>query len=74
MRLKATAAYGWGINEHGGKTKAFGNGKYYQGLVGADYALSKRTVLNAQAGYIQYGKKDEKTSHGVVGVGMSHKF
>ena len=74
LRLKATAAYGWGINEHGGKTKAFGNGKYYQGLVGADYALSKRTVLNAQAGYIQYGKKDEKTSHGVVGVGMSDKF
>ena len=74
LRLKATAAYGWGINEHGGQTKAFGNGKYYQGLVGADYALSKRTVLNAQAGYIQFGKKDEKTSGGIVGVGMSHKF
>ena len=74
LRLKATAAYGWGINEHGGQKKAFGNGKYYQGLVGADYALSKRTVLNAQAGYRQFGKKDEKTSGGIVGVGMSHKF
>lgn len=74
LRLKATAAYGWGINEYGGQAKAWGNGKYYQGLVGADYALSKRTVLNAQAGYIQFGKKDEKTSGGIVGVGMSHKF
>ena len=75
LRLKATAAYGWGINNKGGNSgKAWGNGKYYQGLVGADYALSKRTVLNAQAGYIQFGKKDEKTSGGIVGVGMSHKF
>ena len=74
LRLKATAAYGWGVNHHGGQYKEWGNGKYYQGLVGADYALSKRTVLNAQAGYIQFGKKDEKTSGGIVGVGMSHKF
>ena len=74
LRLKASAAHGWGINEHGGQAKAWGNGKYYQGLVGADYALSKRTVLNAQAGYYQRGKKDEKTSSGIVGVGMSHKF
>ena len=74
LRLKATAAYGWGINDKGGKDKSWEDGKYYQGIIGADYALSKRTVLNAQAGYIQFGKKDEKTASGIVGVGMSHKF
>ena len=72
LRLKATAAYGWGINHHGGQYKEWGNGKYYQGLVGADYALSKRTVLNAQAGYIHFGKKEENGSKsgGIVGVGI----
>ncbi|ULJ62850.1 porin [Wielerella bovis] len=74
LRLKASAAYGWDINEKGGQAKSWGNGKYYQGIVGADYALSKRTVVNGQVGYIQKGKSDTKDSHGVAGVGLSHKF
>ena len=74
LRLKASAAHGWGINNHGGKGKYWGNGKYFQGIVGADYALSKRTIVNGQVGYIQAGKGDEKSSYGVAGVGLKHKF
>ena len=62
----------------GGRAKAYGNGKYYQGIVGADYALSKRTILNGQVGYVQQGKKiasrNDERRYGTVSVGMKHKF
>ncbi|ULJ69657.1 porin [Wielerella bovis] len=74
LRLKASVAYGWDINEKGGQAKAWGNGKYYQGIVGADYALSKRTVVNGQVGYFEAGKGGDKEAAGVAGVGLSHKF
>lgn len=72
LRLKASAAYGWGFKEKG--EKIAGNGKYYQGIVGADYALSKRTVVNGQVGYIKFGKGEDANKYGTVSVGLSHKF
>lgn len=72
LRLKASGAYGWGFKENG--EKVLGNGKYYQGIVGADYALSKRTVVNGQVGYIKFGKGDDAYKYGTVSVGLSHKF
>lgn len=75
LKLKSSLAYGWGINIAG--KKAYGNGKYYQGIIGADYALSKRTVLNGQVGYLRMGTKQHQESPvrgGAVSVGMSHQF
>lgn len=76
LRLKASAAVGFGAKEKGSyhQTKAFGNGKYYQGIVGADYALSKRTVVNGQVGYLQFGNSKNNDKGGTLSVGMSHKF
>ena len=73
LTLKGTFAYGFGIKDSDGD-KIAGNGKYYQGIVGADYALSKRTVVNGQYGYFQYGKGEDKLKSNVVSVGMKHKF
>lgn len=72
LRLKGTAAYGFDISA-GGK-KLGGNGKYYQGIIGADYDLSKRTQLNGQVGYLESGKGNAKYQTGAVGVGVKHKF
>ena len=80
LKLKASAAYGWGMREGG--SKAYGNGKYYQGIIGADYALSKRTILNGQVGYAKFGTKSDNDVNvknggyrgGAVSVGMVHKF
>ena len=73
LTLKGTFAYGFGVKDVDGD-KIAGNGKYYQGLVGADYALSKRTVVNGQYGYLQSGKGDDKLKANVVSIGMKHKF
>ena len=73
LTLKGTFAYGFGIKDVNGD-KLWGNGKYYQGLVGADYALSKRTIVNGQYGYFQSGKGEDKLKSNVVSVGMKHKF
>lgn len=83
LTLKGSAAYGFGIKDQDGD-KAFatssqkGNGKYFQGIIGADYALSKRTVVNGQVGYLQLGNKEYAketgTSGGTLSVGMKHKF
>ena len=73
LRVKASVGYGFGIKDEAGD-KMFGNGRYIQGVVGADYALSKRTVANAQAGYVQAGSGDEKFRAGTVSVGLKHKF
>ncbi|XXQ68314.1 porin [Neisseriaceae bacterium B1] len=87
LRLKATAAYGWGLKgiaANGGQEFKLGKGRYYQGIIGADYALSKRTVANAQIGYVQAdvmtpaglkrGETSTKVRGGTVSVGVSHKF
>ena len=73
LTLKGTFAYGFGVKDVDGD-KIAGNGKYYQGWVGADYALSKRTVVNGQYGYLQSGKGDDKLKANVVSIGMKHKF
>ena len=73
LTLKGTFAYGFGVKDVDGD-KIAGNGKYYQGLVGADYALSKRTVVNGQYGYLQSGKGDDILKANVVSIGMKHKF
>lgn len=73
LRLKGTAAYGFDISDAGGN-KLNGSGKYYQGIIGADYDLSKRTQVNGQVGYYQSGKDTKKVQQGAVGVGLKHKF
>lgn len=73
LRLKASVGYGFGIKQEDG-TKWLGNGRYIQGVVGADYALSKRTQANAQVGYLQAGRGDDKLRHGTVSVGLKHAF
>ena len=73
LTLKGSAAYGFGAKDVAGN-KLAGNGKYYQGLVGADYALSKRTTVNGQYGYFQQGNKANKLKANTVSVGLKHKF
>jgi len=73
LRLKGSAAHGFKISDHRGNPYA-GDGKYYQGIVGADYALSKRTTVNGQVGFYQEGKGDDKTQRSLAGVGLKHKF
>lgn len=77
LRLKASGVYGWGFktrNAVANNAKAFGNGKYYQGIIGADYALSKRTVANGQVGYVKIGNSNYDKAYGTLSVGLSHKF
>lgn len=74
LNLKASLAGGFGFKDYD-KDKAFGNGKYYQGIVGADYALSKRTSVNGQVGYVKVGNSSvENGRYGTLSVGMVHKF
>ena len=73
LKVKASAAYGFGFKDVAGN-KLVGNGKYYQGIVGADYAFSKRTIANAQVGYVRSGDSANKEATGTVSVGMTHAF
>lgn len=73
LTLKATGAYGFNLKDVAGD-KLYSNGKYVQGIVGVDYALSKRTQFNGQVGYFTAGQKEDKMRTGVVSVGMKHKF
>ncbi|SSY70000.1 porin [Alysiella crassa] len=83
VRLKGSAAYGFdikslptvGITPATATAPVLNDAKYVQGVVGADYLLSKRTALNGQVGYLELkdGNKN-KYKKGAVGVGMSHKF
>ena len=83
LKLKASAVYGWGLRSYAAlshgqdRRKVYSkvdNSKYYQLIAGVDYALSKRTVANAQAGYLQFGKANKNNRGGALSVGMSHKF
>ena len=73
LRVKASVAYGFGIKNEA-NAKLYSNGRYIQGVVGADYALSKRTQANAQVGYLQLGGGASKARVGTVSVGLKHKF
>lgn len=76
LTLKGSAGYGFKMkyaDDKNGET-SLDNGKYLQGVVGADYHLSKRTMLNGQVGYLQFGKKGNIFGKGTVGVGMTHRF
>lgn len=76
FRVKGSAAYGFGFKTGLGasQAKAWGNGKYVQGIVGADVMLSKRTTANAQFGFLQVGHSADKSRAGTISVGMKHKF
>lgn len=82
LRLKGSAAYGFGIktvDASDDDSVSFDKAKYIQGVVGADYLLSKRTALNGQVGYLEFkqpvpNEPSEKWKKGTVGVGLSHKF
>lgn len=77
LRLKGSAAAGFNVKNDAG-VKAWEKGRYYQGIVGADYALSKRTLVNGQVGYLQAGdatySRENNTRGGTASIGMSHKF
>lgn len=84
LRLKGSAAYGFGIktvdaSDDSDDSVSLDKAKYIQGVVGADYLLSKRTALNGQVGYLEFkqpvqNEPSEKLKKGTVSVGMSHKF
>lgn len=82
LRLKGSAAYGFGIktvDASDDDSVSLDKAKYIQGVVGADYLLSKRTALNGQVGYLEFkqpvpNEPSEKWKKGTVSVGMSHKF
>ena len=81
LRLKGSAAYGFGIKtvDASDDNVSLDKAKYIQGVVGADYLLSKRTALNGQVGYLEFkqpvqNEPSEKWKKGTVSVGMSHKF
>lgn len=73
LTVKGSAVHGFNIKDAKGN-KLHGNGKYLQGILGADYKLSKRTQLNGQVGYLQFGKRSDDKARGTVGVGLKHKF
>ena len=84
---KITYAHGWDLKNNGDKIK---NSGYDQVIIGADYALSKRTTALVSAGWMNSGstlKSVTKNSKGQVtgaafedddiysiGVGVRHKF
>ena len=74
---KITYAHGWDLKNNGDKIK---NSGYDQVIIGADYALSKRTTalvsagwMNAANGYNDEGQLDDGDLYS-VGVGLRHKF
>ena len=67
---KLSLAKGWDVKVDGDKESDTG---YKQYVVGVDYALSKRTVLGAQVGKLDFdGGKDKDIR--AVGVNAVHKF
>ena len=74
---KLSYAHGWDQETAGSKVK---NSGYDQVIIGADYALSKRTTALVSAGWLNTGSsvdangnlKDEDLYS--VGVGVRHKF
>lgn len=50
------------------------NSKYDQVVIGADYALSKRTTALVSAGWLRVGKNEGKVEQTAGSVGLRHKF
>ncbi len=50
------------------------NSKYDQVIIGADYALSKRTTALVSAGWLRVGKGEGKVEQTAGSVGLRHKF
>ena len=70
---KITYAHGWDQEVAGSKVKDSG---YDQVIIGADYALSKRTTALVSAGWInsaQTFRGDDEDLYS-IGVGVRHKF
>ena len=70
---KISYVHGWDVKINGTKEK---NTKYDQVVLGADYAFSKSTTANVQAGWLREGNgesngKDKTTA---FGVGLKHTF
>lgn len=70
---KLSYVHGWDVKINGTKEK---NTKYDQVVLGADYAFSKSTTANVQAGWLREGNgesngKDKTTA---FGIGLKHTF
>lgn len=76
LRLKGSAGYGFDIKTVETKQDMLDDkAKYIQGVVGAEYMMSKRTGLNGQVGYLEFRpNSNDKIKKGTVSVGMKHKF
>ncbi|MCP1771571.1 putative porin [Neisseria perflava] len=78
VKLKSTVAFGWDYHSIDPSTQAiekmWGNGKYIQGILGADYAFSKRTIGNAQVGTFHAGDSAHRYRTNVLSVGMIYRF
>ena len=77
---KITYAHGWDLKNNGDKIK---NSGYDQVIIGADYALSKRTTALVSAGWMNSANATNATNAKgeledgdlySVGVGLRHKF
>ena len=75
---KITYAHGWDQKVGGTKVK---NSGYDQVIIGADYALSKRTTALVSAGWMNAANGDVDANGNLkdedlysVGVGLRHKF
>lgn len=72
LKVKGSAGYGFDFKNSDGSRADVE--KYYQGIVGADYALSKRTVLNAQVGHLVKHMTADKDRTTTLTFGMAHSF
>lgn len=76
LKVKVAAAYGFNnkVLNAAGQSVKNKDDVYYQGIVGAEYHLSKRTETFAQVGYLQEGKGAGKTRTVGSTVGIRHRF
>ncbi|MCS4534200.1 trimeric porin PorB [Neisseria montereyensis] len=85
QEVAATAAYRFGnvtpriTYAHGFKAKTtggdkIGDSKYDQVVVGADYDFSKRTSAMISAGWLKFGKGENKIQNTAGMVGLRHLF
>jgi len=73
--LTPRVTYAHGFKEKDASTgDKLDNSKYDQAIVGADYALSKRTTALLNAGWIKFGEAEAKTEQTALTLGMRHKF
>ncbi|MBP6116818.1 MAG: porin [Neisseriaceae bacterium] len=70
---RATYAHGFKEKKAADSVKN-DNSKYDQVIIGADYALSKRTTALVSAGWLRIGKGEGKVEQTAGSVGLRHKF